>query len=261
MNQNAPVTEKRNSGARSLLRLIVVITGITGLRLDHWRRPFGFCVWVLSWTVCLCVYYAVFELRVIEADIFTYRSIALAYAAVFWLIYYCGLSATLGTRLRRLVIDRLGETNADTVFHVVLGVTFLNQGLCQTAIMKAYGMSMPTEIPAWVFCLLGGSAVVVGAISKIWATYLAGLAPYYYRDMFLGRITRTGCKEVFVVSGPYRTFRNPMYGIGNLQAYGGAIWFRSWEGLLAAAVFQASIYIFYFLFERPFIKKTYSPCS
>jgi len=59
------------------------------------------------------------------------------------------------------------------------------------------------------------------------------------------------------VSGPYRWSGNPMYGVGNLQAYGGALWLGSWPGLLVAAVFQVSIYLFYFLFERPFIRRTY----
>lgn len=61
-----------------------------------------------------------------------------------------------------------------------------------------------------------------------------------------------------MVSGPYRVLRNPMYGVGQLHAYGIAILMsRSWNGLMAAAVCHAPIYVFYFRAELPFIRRTY----
>jgi protein-S-isoprenylcysteine O-methyltransferase Ste14 len=61
-----------------------------------------------------------------------------------------------------------------------------------------------------------------------------------------------------VKHGPYRWFKNPMYGVGNLQGYGSALLVGSWPGLAVAALFQASVYVFYYLFERPFVIRAYT---
>ena len=75
---------------------------------------------------------------------------------------------------------------------------------------------------------------------------------YYWKDMFLGRKI---CE--FVVTGPYKYFSNPMYGIGQLPAYAAAIWYGSKHGLIAAFVNQCLIFSFYFLIEKKFIKRVY----
>jgi protein-S-isoprenylcysteine O-methyltransferase Ste14 len=138
----------------------------------------------------------------------------------------------------------------------MLGIVFLNQGLSQVAVMKAYEVSL-TAIPTWALLIAGAGLICLGFFWKAWATCLTGLDTYYYRDMFLGRSTASAGTEPYVVSGPFRFVDNPMYGVGNLQAYGGAVWFGSWQGLVVSFVFQASIYAFYFLFERPFVIRTY----
>jgi hypothetical protein len=97
-----------------------------------------------------------------------------------------------------------------------------------------------------VFC-------AIGIIVKVWATVVVGVDVYYYRDMFLGRPV-----SPFVGGGPYRFFRNPMYGVGQLHAYGVAILMsRSWSGVFAAALCHSLIYVFYFTAELPFIRRAY----
>ena len=103
---------------------------------------------------------------------------------------------------------------------------------------------------------VGAVLIVLGYFWKVWATYEVGLDTYYCRDMFIGRSYKP-VDEGFVASGPYRVSGNPMYSIGNLQAYGGALWYASWPGFVVAAVFQASIYVFHFLFELPFVRRVY----
>jgi protein-S-isoprenylcysteine O-methyltransferase Ste14 len=70
--------------------------------------------------------------------------------------------------------------------------------------------------------------------------------------MFLGRKI-----SEFVVSGPYKYFSNPMYGIGQLQVYAIAIYYNSMYGLIFGAINQALVFLFYFLVEKPFIIRTY----
>jgi protein-S-isoprenylcysteine O-methyltransferase Ste14 len=140
---------------------------------------------------------------------------------------------------------------------MLLGIVFLNQGLCQAAIIKVFGLSFNFFLPRQLILFSSGFLILTGTICKIWATYLVGLDIYYYKDLFLNRITRVVEVEPYVKSGPYKYLSNPMYGVGNLQAYGAAIWFLSWPGLVIAAVFQISIYVFYFFIERPFIHNTY----
>jgi protein-S-isoprenylcysteine O-methyltransferase Ste14 len=75
---------------------------------------------------------------------------------------------------------------------------------------------------------------------------------YYWKDMFLGKkITE------FVVTGPYKFLSNPMYGVGQLQAYALAIWYGSETGLMAAFVNQFLIFTFYFTVEKKFINRVY----
>ncbi|TSA34984.1 MAG: hypothetical protein D4R64_10725 [Porphyromonadaceae bacterium] len=87
---------------------------------------------------------------------------------------------------------------------------------------------------------------------KIWSAKVVSIDIYYWKDMFLGKkITE------FVETGPYKFLSNPMYGIGQLQAYALAIWYGSEIGLLAALINQVLIFSFYFTVEKKFIKRIY----
>ena len=94
--------------------------------------------------------------------------------------------------------------------------------------------------------------IVFGFIIKIWAAKVVSVDIYYWKDMFLGRKI---CD--FAVTGPYKYFSNPMYGIGQLPAYAAALWYGSASGLIAAILNQLLIFSFYFLAEKKFIKRVY----
>jgi len=70
--------------------------------------------------------------------------------------------------------------------------------------------------------------------------------------MFLGRKISD-----FVMTGPYRYFADPMYGVGQLQAYAITIWFGSISGLLAAFLNQCCLFSFNYLMEKKFITRVY----
>ncbi|MDQ0383273.1 hypothetical protein J2S54_000093 [Streptomyces sp. DSM 42143] len=120
--------------------------------------------------------------------------------------------------------------------------------------MAAFPGQLPELGTAGLWAVLGVLLGIVGFGTKLWAAWLTGLNTYYCRDMYLGRADAT---DGFVIRGPYRWLRNPMYGVGNLHGYGVALCYRSAAGLVCVAVFQVLIYAFYLVREKPLIVRTH----
>jgi protein-S-isoprenylcysteine O-methyltransferase Ste14 len=143
------------------------------------------------------------------------------------------------------------ERRALLRYDTILGLMFLNQGLglsCMGAI-ELPGIRLPSGLATM---LIGVVFVAIGITVKVWATKLVGVDVYYYHDLFLDKPVGT-----FVRSGPYRFLANPMYGVGQLHAYGYALLERSAAGLAAAMVCLSLIYVFYFSVERPFVRRNF----
>lgn len=227
-------------------RLALIILAISGVRLD--RATSHRVTRLILFSAMAALYYLATPLLVTPP-------VAAGYAAAIWVMYYGGLCLTLGGPGRRALIRRLGEDRAYQVYEIALGLLFMNQGFAQAVVIHAFGDSLPGDVPLWASGVTGAALMAAGLFYKIWAAYTTGLDTYYCRDMFLGRAI--GPTGELVSSGPYRLVRNPMYSVGNLQAYGWAVWSRSVEGLAIAALFQAGIYVFYHLYERPFVKRAY----
>ncbi|MEV4224925.1 methyltransferase [Nonomuraea sp. NPDC049725] len=227
-------------------RLPTIVLGISGLRLERGTRYLP--VRVLLFGMMTALYYLMTPLLMSPA-------IATGYAAVVWVSYYGGLSLMLAGPGRTVLVKRFGEDRAYALYEVGLGLLFMNQAFAQAVVIHAHGDTLPGAVPVWATCTAGAALMAVGTFYKLWAASSTGLDTYYCRDMFLGRpLSHT---SELVISGPYRHVRNPMYSVGNLPAYGWALWSRSMEGLAVAALFQAGIYLFYHLCERPFIQRTY----
>ncbi|MEY4546639.1 MAG: hypothetical protein RL685_2834 [Pseudomonadota bacterium] len=93
---------------------------------------------------------------------------------------------------------------------------------------------------------LGALLLTIGIGVSLWATRVVGLDAYYYRDLFMGpRHTSVELR------GPYALWPNPMYGVGQLAAYGAALLVLSPIGLVAAALNQVALYILNDLVEQP----------
>ncbi|UBU08693.1 PEMT/PEM2 family methyltransferase [Nonomuraea gerenzanensis] len=230
----------------STWRLPIILLGISGLRLDRGTR---------YRPARLLLFASMATLQYLLAPVLTTPAAATAYAATVWLLYYGGLSLTLGGPGRTALIARYGEDRAYALYEVALGLLFMNQGFAQAVVIHAYGDSLPAAVPSWAAYTIGAALMAVGTLYKVWAASTAGLDTYYCRDMFHGR-PLTDASEL-VVAGPYRHLRNPMYGAGNLHAYGWAVWSGSLAGLAFAGAFQLGIYLFYHLCERPFIERAY----
>ncbi len=177
--------------------------------------------------------------------------LSLLFAAAAMLAYYLGNSLYLSrwsAGARGLEGDR-AEREWRT-YEMVVGLMFLNQALGFSAVtdIDLPGTRLPIDpVAAWT---AGVAISIAGIVTKTWATMIVGVDCFYYRDLFFRR--RVWC---FSRRGPYALFANPMYGVGNLHAYGLAIFSRSLLGLAVAVLCHASIYAFHLLVERPFVRE------
>ena len=101
-----------------------------------------------------------------------------------------------------------------------------------------------------VFFGIGVVLIVVGFGSKAWAVRCLGPSSYTWHDFFVPKKHFEPCR-----SGPYRFFKDPMYTLGYLQAYGVALIADSWYGLAAALFAQASILLVNELVEKPHFRR------
>ena len=227
--------------SRQISQVAYAFTAMSGWRLDHLN---------IAWVVGGLLSLATAQLLLGLQDPWY----SLSFFAFSLLFYYAGNTVFLLSKLPSRMVARWGEDRAYRIYETILGLMFINQGLgmgCVGALALGPRWLLPG--PPLLLGLVGAALCAVGLTVKVWATLVAGVDVYYYRDMFLGRPV-----SPFVASGPYRVLRNPMYGVGQLHAYGIAILIsRSWNGLIAAAICHALIYVFYFTAERPFIRRTY----
>jgi protein-S-isoprenylcysteine O-methyltransferase Ste14 len=227
--------------ARTALRVASTFFAMTGWRLEHLN-----VVWVAAGAGSIALAHHLVSLG-------DWR-LTVPYFLFTLLFYYGGNGAILSSRAPALLIARLGEQRAFRAYETVLGVMFLNQGL---------GVGCMAALPGWRLAaprgaLVAGALVLfcVGLGVKLWATFVVGTDTFYYFDMFVRRAVGTASHE-----GPYRFLENPMYGVGNLQGYGYALFVGSLVGLLAAAAGHVLIFAFYLLFERDFVRRTYPAVS
>lgn len=155
--------------------------------------------------------------------------------------------------LRVKLIKKLGEQRAYLYFEAFLAFAFFHNGVSLSFISQSSaGSSFFSLVSIPVTFAFFGILFTAGMGVKIWSAYVVGIPIYYWKDMFLGRKI---CH--FVVTGPYKYFTNPMYGIGQLQVYAIAIYYHSVYGLIFGAINQGLVFLFYFMVEKPFIYRTY----
>ena len=245
------------------LRLVAdvakTVVGMSGMRLDRLRAVHG-APWLGLWLASLAGYVALFDPWDLWASIRADREVAIGYVVVAFLVYYGGLVGLLGLSGNRVLIRGLGPRRSSRLFETGLGMAFAHQALAVGAVCFADAGSLRIGVPVWLTSAVGAALAGLGFGVKIWSTRILGLDGYYYRDMFLAARARGGKAEL-VSHGPYRWVDNPMYGVGNLAAYGAALMHRSLAGLVVAAVAQACIYAFYFRYELPFVRRAHEPAT
>ena len=223
---------------KPMWKAIYIALAMSGLRLDAGRYLYA---WIpLLGASAWLVYQAEQSGWLVE------------YAISAWAFYYVGISLILGTRIKRILLGKLGETNATKLYDTFCGLMFFNLacGVGAAALHAAGAMEIPSALKWGLGCLLA----LAGFGVKFWSTWIVGVDTYYFRDLFFEK-----AHGEFTAKGPYKWLANPMYGAGNLHLYCFALFTESIFGLCFALGCHVSIYAFYFIVERPFIRRTYPP--
>ena len=187
------------------------------------------------------------------------RHTSVAWAAGYFtaatLLHYGYLFGMFRTGGWSLALRRGGEEHGHRVHTAWMAFAFCHNALSTgficvaTSGLPLFGLAVP-DPGTFIRDSLAIGLVVLGLGIKIWTTLIVGLDAYYYRDLFLGRRERSMCAV-----GPYRWFRNPMYTVGHLQAYGLALFTASAWGLAAVALNQALVLIFNAAIEQPHVRR------
>ena len=136
---------------KTLWKATDVALAMTGLRLDAgrflvaWVPLLGLSVWLAY-----------------EAEQSGWH---VEFAIGSWVFYYLGISLILGTRIKRVMLEKFGENNATKLYDMICGLMFFNIGLGVAAAALHAGATIPLP-PAlkWsLFVLL--TAVGLGTVS------------------------------------------------------------------------------------------------
>ena len=226
---------------QSIFQYLKTILAISGFRTDHvtlLRSIF------MGLSVLLTIYLST------SAPVST--GLALGYF-VFSTVAYIGFITLClrenGWRIK--FISKYGEEEGYLRFEGILAFCFYHNAasIVYLSVVTAGSFEMGNmEYLKYIIGLI----ILFGFLIKLWAAQVVGWDIYYWKDMFLGRKISD-----FSVSGPYKYFANPMYGIGQMQAYGLAIWYGSTYGICIALLNQLLVFTFFFLIEKKFILRVY----
>lgn len=161
------------------------------------------------------------------------------------LFRYAFLFASLSTAGSQRMKALHGDERAFFLHETVMAVLLLTQRLSFLAVLGTTALELEGAV-ATLVSALGALLLPIGIGVSVWATHVVGLDAYYYRDLFMGpRHTSVELR------GPYALWPNPMYGVGQLAAYGAALLMLSPVGFVAAALNQVALYILNDLIEQP----------
>ena len=225
---------------RDLIEIVISMAGFVP------RTATIFRIIIMAASLCFSFYLTIYEAL--------NPGIAIIYFLVAEVLYLGFISSVLPENgLRHWFMRKWDdEKSGYRAYETILGFLFFHNGASIGYIASSSPGTLFNIDDKGIFFLVLPFLIAFGFGIKIWAAKVVSVDIYYWKDMFLGRKI---CD--FVVTGPYKYFSNPMYGIGQLPAYATAIWYGSINGLIAAFVNQLLIFTFYFLAEKKFIKRVY----
>ena len=224
-----------------VFQYLKTILAISGFRIDHA-------------TIIRSIFMGLSVLLTIYLSTSTHVStgLALGYFVVSTVAYIGFITLCLREHgWRNKFITKYGEEDGYLRFEGILAFCFYHNGASIGYLSVVTAGSFEMMYMEYLKYIIG-VIILFGFVIKLWAAQVVGWDIYYWKDMFLGRKI---CD--FVVSGPYKYFANPMYGIGQIQAYGLAIWYGSTYGLGIAILNQSLVFAFFFLVEKKFIQRVY----
>lgn len=176
----------------------------------------------------------------------------------FRMLYFFYIGGVLRRQSRRHITEPLDEEwnifkeraefvlNADTLtFLLVIFITFLiGESPYQ------FDPELVLLVPNWMVQGVGVLFLIVGGIIKTNAYLTIGDKGWYWYNFFCP--PEHGDYEL---KGVYQFLENPMYGLGYLPLFGVALVFLSTPGLLLAIFDWIVVWLFYFLYERPYTQR------
>jgi protein-S-isoprenylcysteine O-methyltransferase Ste14 len=143
---------------------------------------------------------------------------------------------------------RLGSGLGFSVYESVAALLLFAQRLSFVQLLLATA-NAPAGATDMALASSGTALLVLGVFVSVWATRIIGVDRYYYRDLF-GGPTHVSLER----RGPYALCTNPIYGVGQLAAYGAALMVLSPMGIWAAALNQVALYVFNATVEQPHLR-------
>lgn len=215
---------------------------MSGLRVYHFKNSR-----FISLALSVAFYYYLVHLNSFSAAMYYFIiATVVHYLFLFGIFMKNGIADSL--------IKKFGEEKAFLLYEVWMGVVFFHNGASSGYIIAVNHALNLSFISSWILLPLGIICFIAGFGIKIWATLTVGVDAYYYKDLF----HRKSFSD-FKVSGPYKYFANPMYGIGHLYGYGTALLYGSLMGLLAIFLNQMLVFLFYYTIEKPHVKRVFVP--
>lgn len=225
-----------------LKKTIVLLLGTSGIVWENMTVARWLSIALSAVAVYILFKYPSFELGIIYWSF----SMVLHYTVLFGTFVKGGFK-------EYWLKNSVSKEEAHKKFEACLSFAFFHNGtafsfLYFTTMERADFSFMPGT---WVLAI-GITLQIVGFIIKFLATWEIGVGLYYYKDMFI--------EEKVLDSAPKGIFNymsNPLYGWGQLNGYGAALYAFSWSGVAAVLVNQVFFYTFYFLLEKPFVERFY----
>jgi protein-S-isoprenylcysteine O-methyltransferase Ste14 len=221
---------------RLLGQAIEALFAMSGIFLTRLDGPRGFATAVTAGTTVLVV-----AARFVPTFNQTVSAFVVAFLIRYAFLFLSFVPGGFADRLKR----RCGAARGFALYEALTAIMFHARGLTFAWLVAATQRSLEGTVAPWLRGA-GLALMVAGGLINLWSTLVIGLPTYFYRDLFLAEP-----EVAFKVEGPYRWFRNPMYGLGQGAAYGAALMSLSPAGVLATALNQASMYLFNWRIEQP----------
>ena len=173
--------------------------------------------------------------------------IAMIYVVLSRLAYVLGVGTALMRQDRTQVFTRqCGVEEGFQRFKRAASWVMNNDAVALVLVCVITRDTLHVGIARGVLVAIGVLCVATGGWVKIWARDTLGAKAYYWYNFF-----DPAPVKPLERPGPYRYLDNPMYTVGYLPAYGLALIFASWPGLVAAGIAQAAIGVFHVVVEKP----------
>jgi protein-S-isoprenylcysteine O-methyltransferase Ste14 len=235
--------ERKKRGSRKLWRdfasVIAMALATAGIRLD---KLLAHRIMLLGATAALYLW----MLSNATADT------AVLYFGMVFTARYLFLFGSFGEGgIARWLNRRFGETTGYEIYETITATMFMNSAAAFSTLVAMTPWTGPfAGFEESVISAAGGILSAVGTLINLWAGLIIGADVYYYKDLYLERFLTE-----FKQDGPYRVLANPMYGIGQSAAYGAAVMSGSAAGIIATAMNQLMMYVFYFTIEGPHVRR------